>query len=108
MGAWIDGLVDKGSAVAREADPLDRRVWNVVLTPAGHTLWAETARIDRSIRRVLRDGNTAEDRARLDALLTLVNRNADAPRRRRRDLTGCITAGRRAAGTAGSRRGRAR
>jgi MarR family transcriptional regulator for hemolysin len=76
VGAWIDGLVDKG-AVAREADPLDRRVWSVVLTPAGHTLWAETARIDRSIRRVLRDGTTADDRARLDALLTRVNRNAD-------------------------------
>jgi MarR family transcriptional regulator, transcriptional regulator for hemolysin len=76
MGAWIDGLVEKG-AVVREPDPNDRRVWMVALTPAGHTLWAETARIDRSIRRVLRDGTTEEDRARLDALLTVINRNAD-------------------------------
>jgi len=76
IGAWIDGLVEKG-AVAREADPQDRRVWNVALTPAGRALWAETARIDRSIRRVLRDGTTEEDRAHLDALLTLINRNAD-------------------------------
>jgi len=77
MGAWIDGLVDKG-AVVREPDPHDRRVWMVALTPAGRNLWAETARIDRSIRRVLRDGTTDEDRARLDALLTVINRNADA------------------------------
>ncbi len=76
MGAWIDGLVAKG-AVVREADPQDRRVWKVALTPAGENLWGETARIDRSIRRVLRAGSTPEDRARLDALLTLINRNAD-------------------------------
>ena len=76
MGAWIDGLVAKG-AVAREADPHDRRVWNVVLTPAGEALWAQTAEVDRAIRRVLRTGTTAEDRARLDALLTLINANAD-------------------------------
>ena len=76
MGAWIDGLVAKG-AVAREADPHDRRVWKVALTPAGHRLWEETVGVDRSIRRVLRSGSTPEDRARLDALLTLINRNAD-------------------------------
>ncbi|HEY4408259.1 MAG TPA: MarR family transcriptional regulator [Acidimicrobiia bacterium] len=77
MGAWIDGLVAKG-AVIREADPQDRRVWNVALTPGGQALWEETVRVDRSIRRILRAGSTAEDRARLDALLTLINRNADA------------------------------
>lgn len=76
MGAWIDGLVAKG-AVVREADPHDRRVWKVALTADGERLWGETAGIDRSIRRVLRAGTTPEDRARLDALLTLVNRNAD-------------------------------
>jgi MarR family transcriptional regulator for hemolysin len=76
MGAWIDGLVDKG-AVVREPDPHDRRVWMVALTSSGRSLRAETARIDRSIRRVLRDGTTEEDRARLDALLTVINRNAD-------------------------------
>lgn len=76
MGAWIDGLVAKG-ALVREADPHDRRVWKVRLTPDGEALWAKTAEVDRSIRRVLRNGTTAEDRARLDALLTLINRNAD-------------------------------
>jgi MarR family transcriptional regulator, transcriptional regulator for hemolysin len=76
MGAWIDGLVAKGSVV-READPHDRRVWKVALTPEGQALWAETARVDRSIRRTLREGTTADDRARLDALLTIINRNAD-------------------------------
>ena len=77
MGAWIDGLAAKG-AVVREADPHDRRVWKVALTPAGLALWEETARVDRSIRKVLRSGSTPDDRARLDALLTLINRNADA------------------------------
>jgi DNA-binding MarR family transcriptional regulator len=76
VGAWIDGLVAKG-AVVRRPDPHDRRVWMVALTPAGRTLWAETARIDRSIRRVLRDGTSDDDRARLDALLRTINRNAD-------------------------------
>jgi len=76
MGAWIDNLVAKG-AVVREADPHDRRVWNVALTPVGLQLWEQTARVDRTIRKVLRAGSTPEDRARLDALLTLINRNAD-------------------------------
>lgn len=76
MGAWIDALVAKG-AVVREADPHDRRVWKIALTAAGQDLWEQTVRVDRSIRRVLRAGSTPEDRARLDALLTLINRNAD-------------------------------
>lgn len=76
MGAWIDGLAAK-RGVVREADPHDRRVWKVALTPAGEALLAETVRLDRSIRRVLRDGTTPEDRARLDGLLTRINRNAD-------------------------------
>jgi DNA-binding MarR family transcriptional regulator len=85
MGAWIDTLVAKG-VVVREEDPDDRRVWKVALTPAGEKLWQETARVDRSIRKVLRAGSTAEDRARLDALLTLVNRNADTLVDRTRSL----------------------
>jgi MarR family transcriptional regulator, transcriptional regulator for hemolysin len=76
MGAWIDSLVAKG-AVVREADPHDRRVWKVALTTDGQHLWERTARVDRTIRKVLRAGSTPEDRARLDALLTLINRNAD-------------------------------
>ena len=76
MGAWIDALEAKGSVV-REPDPTDRRVWRVGLSDDGRELWAETARIDRQVRRRLRTGTTEEDRARLDALLTLINRNAD-------------------------------
>jgi len=77
MGAWIDGLEAKG-AVVRQADPQDRRVWKVALSPTGRELWAETAGVDKMIRRQLRAGTTADDRARLDALLVLINRNADA------------------------------
>lgn len=76
MGAWIDGLAAKG-AVVREADPHDRRVWKIALTTAGRELWQETIRVDRSVRRTLRAGTTSEDRDRLDALLTLINHNAD-------------------------------
>ncbi|HWB34665.1 MAG TPA: MarR family transcriptional regulator [Rugosimonospora sp.] len=77
MGAWIDSLAAKG-LVERQADPSDRRVWNVALTIAGERLWEQTAAVDRCIRKVLRAGSTPDDRARLDALLTLINRNADA------------------------------
>lgn len=77
LGAWIDGLVAK-DAVVREADPNDRRVWKVALTPTGRDLWEETVRVDRSIRKSLRAGTTPDDRAHLDALLTLINRNANA------------------------------
>jgi DNA-binding MarR family transcriptional regulator len=77
MGVWIDGLTSKG-AVARTADPNDRRVWNIELTTAGRELLRETVRVDTSVRQALRAGTTRDDRARLDALLGLVNRNADA------------------------------
>jgi DNA-binding MarR family transcriptional regulator len=77
MGAWIDGLEAKG-AVVRQADPHDRRVWNVALSPAGRKLWAETARIDKTIRRQLRTGTSEDDRAVLDALLMRIHQNAQA------------------------------
>jgi MarR family transcriptional regulator for hemolysin len=77
MGAWIDGLEAKG-AVVRQADPQDRRVWNVALSPAGRKLWAETARIDKMIRRQLRAGTSEDDRAVLDALLMRIHQNARA------------------------------
>jgi hypothetical protein len=48
------------------------------LTSAGRELWQETVRVDTSVRRALRAGTTSEDRRRLDALLSLVNRNADS------------------------------
>lgn len=77
MGAWVDSLAAKG-VVVRNADPHDRRVWNVALTSAGRELWQETVRVDTSIRRALRAGTSPEDRSRLDALLRLINQNADA------------------------------
>ena len=75
MGAWIDGLEAKG-AVVRRADPEDRRVWRVALSPAGEKLWARTAEVDRAIRHRLRSGTSAEDRALLDSLLMRIHRNA--------------------------------
>jgi DNA-binding MarR family transcriptional regulator len=76
LGAWVDALEAKG-CVVRESDPHDRRVWLVALSEAGRDRWRETARIDQQIRKRLRNGTSAEDRARLDALLTLIHRNAE-------------------------------
>ncbi len=77
VGAHVDGLAAKG-AVQRSADPTDRRVWRVGLTPAGHHLWARTIEIDRAVRRHLRAGTTAAERRQLDDLLTRIERNVDA------------------------------
>jgi len=55
--------------------------------PGRVTLLGETISRDRAIRSALREGTTHEDRTRLDALLTLINRNADALARSRSVLT---------------------
>jgi DNA-binding MarR family transcriptional regulator len=77
IGVHVDGLAEKG-AVERRADPTDRRVWLVGLTPAGNDLWARTIEIDQGVRRRLRAGTTAADRRQLDLLLARIQRNADA------------------------------
>lgn len=82
IGVHVDGLTAKG-AVERRADPADRRVWRVGLTPAGRELWARTIEIDQAVRRRLRAGTTAAQRRQLDDLLARIERNADttdAPR----------------------------
>jgi MarR family transcriptional regulator, transcriptional regulator for hemolysin len=74
IGVYIDALQARG-AVLRDADPDDRRVWKVSLTPAGKDLWAQTIDIDRRIRRYLRAGTTAEQREQFDRMLALMQRN---------------------------------
>jgi DNA-binding MarR family transcriptional regulator len=76
LGAHVDTLEAKG-AVERRADPTDRRVWRVALTPAGRELWARTIEIDRAVRRHLRAGTSAEERRQLDELLALIERNVE-------------------------------
>jgi DNA-binding MarR family transcriptional regulator len=77
VGVHVDGLAAKG-AVERRADPADRRVWRVALTPSGHALWTRTIEIDQAVRRHLRAGTTAAERRQLDDLLVRIQRNADA------------------------------
>lgn len=77
VGAHVDALAAKG-AVERRADPADRRVWRVGLTPSGAELWKRTIEVDREVRGHLRAGLSAADRALLDALLERVRANVEA------------------------------
>jgi MarR family transcriptional regulator, transcriptional regulator for hemolysin len=77
IGVQVDALEARG-ALERRPDPADRRVWNVSLTPAGVELWKKTIEVDQYVRKVLRAGTTADDRRRLDNLLEIIHRNANA------------------------------
>jgi MarR family transcriptional regulator, transcriptional regulator for hemolysin len=77
IGVQIDALEARG-ALERRPDPSDRRVWNVTLTPAGQELWRKTIEVDQYVRKVLRAGTSADDRRRLDNLLEIIHRNANA------------------------------
>lgn len=76
VGVHVDSLAGKG-AVQRLADPADRRVWLVGLTPAGTDLWTRTIEIDKRVRNYLRAGTTAEERAHLDRLLAQIQHNVE-------------------------------
>jgi DNA-binding MarR family transcriptional regulator len=76
IGVTVDLLESKG-AVERGADPADRRVWLVDLTPAGRKLWAQTILVDRYVRKQLRAGTTAADREKQYVLNERIQRNAD-------------------------------
>jgi DNA-binding MarR family transcriptional regulator len=75
-GVHIDRLEAKG-AVVREADPDDRRIWRISLTPAGRELWARSVDVDAAVRRRLRVNTTEDQRDVLDAVLTTIRRNAE-------------------------------
>ena len=77
VGVHIDALQAKG-AVERRAEPSDRRVWMVSLTPFGQELWTQTIEVDRSVRRYLRAGTTKGEREQLDSLLARIQRNVEA------------------------------
>ena len=77
IGVHIDSLQGKG-AVERQADPTDRRVWIISLTPKGRDLWARTVAVDGYVRGYLRAGTTAAERKDLDGLLQRIHRNVEA------------------------------
>lgn len=75
IGGLIDSLEPRG-AVRRDGHPTDRRVWLVNLTDKGHAMWESTVAADRTLRKHLRKGTTAQQRERLDEVLTLIQENA--------------------------------
>lgn len=77
MGAVVDALQDR-DLVVRRADPLDRRVWNVELTPAGRTLSQRFEARHAEIRAALHSGMPAADRKALGRLLAELAGNAEA------------------------------
>jgi DNA-binding MarR family transcriptional regulator len=74
LGVHVDSLEAKG-AVRREADPNDRRVWLISVTPQGNQLWERSVDIDRAIRARLRAGTTSAERAQLDSMLSRIHAN---------------------------------
>ena len=74
IGAYIDSL-QAANAVQRQPDPSDRRAWSVSLTDKGHELWASSRTIDRSVRRRLRRGISAQQIDLLDAMLVRIGQN---------------------------------
>jgi MarR family transcriptional regulator for hemolysin len=74
LGVHVDSLEAKG-AVRRQADPKDRRVWLITLTPEGKQLWERSVDIDRGIRVRLRAGTTNAERAQLDSMLSRIHAN---------------------------------
>ncbi len=77
IGVNVDTLEGKG-AVMRRADPQDRRVWLVGLTPTGRQLWERSVELDVSLRRRMRHGTTAAARDQLDTALRQIEQNVAA------------------------------
>jgi DNA-binding MarR family transcriptional regulator len=74
VGVHIDSLVAKG-AVRREADPSDRRVWRVSLTPGGRSTWKRSTGITRRVRDRVHAGLDGDDLGALDRLLGAMRGN---------------------------------
>jgi DNA-binding MarR family transcriptional regulator len=75
IGLNIDSLVDKG-LVARHADPDDRRVWRIHLTPKGTRVSHQIEAIEHEVRRRLQVNTTVAQRRVLDQVLEQLHRNA--------------------------------
>jgi DNA-binding MarR family transcriptional regulator len=75
IGLNIDSLVDK-RFVLRRADPRDRRVWLIHLTPAGAQLSHQIAVLDEAVRRRLQASTTIAERSVVDRVLAQIQRNA--------------------------------
>jgi len=77
IGTHIDSLEARG-AVERRADPNDRRVWRVSITPLGRELWERGIEIDADVRERLHVGTTEAERDQVHSLLTRIQRNTES------------------------------
>jgi len=77
IGTHIDRLEARG-AVERRADPNDRRVWRVSLTPLGRELRQKALEIDAQMRERLHVGIPEAERDQVQSLLTRLQRNAES------------------------------
>ena len=73
-GVTIDRLHERGM-MTREADPLDRRVWIIRLTPLGFDLAGRITTVDEVLREELREGIPRSERRALTVLLQKLQQN---------------------------------
>jgi DNA-binding MarR family transcriptional regulator len=74
VGVHIDSLVAR-EAVARVADPADRRVWQVSLTRRGRSLWKQAMDVNRAVGSSAHAGLSDEELDVLDRLLLSLQEN---------------------------------
>jgi DNA-binding MarR family transcriptional regulator len=74
-GAVVDALEERG-LIARQADPSDRRVWRIGLTPTGGELMERFDLRYAQIRTALYQGIGADEREKLGQLLQALTENA--------------------------------
>jgi MarR family transcriptional regulator for hemolysin len=76
-GGFIDGLQKRG-LLRRLADPSDRRLWRISLTPEGSALAKECQRINAELKIDLRSGLDRDEYRTLIRLISNVRSNGDA------------------------------
>lgn len=74
IGATIDRLQER-QLVERHPDAVDRRVWQVALSPDGHEVAAKVLAIDEVLRAEMRDGITRAERQALASVMTRLQAN---------------------------------
>jgi len=73
----VIGQLEGRGLVERRADPLDRRVWLIVLTPSAYPLLESFRAIDVALRQDLRAGFDRSERQQLADLLDRLYENAE-------------------------------
>jgi MarR family transcriptional regulator for hemolysin len=74
MGSLVDSLEGR-DWVARKANPRDRRVWLIAITPSGQQAARKVGKIDERLRAELREGISRRERRELNRLLNQLREN---------------------------------